>query len=168
MLVVVAALAATAIASSRTTADQKFYVVGKPITLSLPAGWVPTVTGSATGAFLAYSPNRIAYAAIGDGFPPLRDFGSLARYAIESQTQFYGSRYPDASFRHRRRDLAIGASEEVIVTVPATSERASGEIDSYWFEVRGKTYDLSCTFPTSMVGTYVSICQAAARSLRIR
>jgi len=135
--------------------------------LSLPSGWTPVATGSPTAAFLAYSPQRSAYAAIGDGFPPLKHFDALARYALDSQTQFYGSHYPNATFRHRKRDLAIGPTEEVIVFVRPKSGSAQ-EIDSYWFEVRGKTYNLSCGFPTSLVGTYASVCQAAARSLRPR
>ena len=67
--------------------------------------------------------------------------------------------------------LGIGPAEEVIVVTRARSSDGQlqpMEIDSYWFTTRGKTYNFSCVFPTSLGATYTSICRSAGTSLHLR
>jgi hypothetical protein len=150
------------------TSYQVFHVVGRPLVVSLPETWNPMPTGPDL-VFLAYSPNPNAYAGIADRFQVAPGFGALSRYALDSQRQFYATRYPTATVRHRTRALAIGTAEEVIVVVRARATDGTlrrQEIDSYWFQLRGRTYNFSCVFPTASAAVYVPICNSAAMSLR--
>jgi hypothetical protein len=152
------------------TSYEAFHVIGRPLVISLPATWTPTPTGPDL-VFFALAPNPTAYAGIADRFPAVADFDALSQYAVEAQRQFYLTRYPTATLRHRKRLLAIGPTQEVIIVVRARGNDGTTrrqEIDSYWFRLRGRTYNFSCVFPTASAATYVPICNAAASSLRAR
>lgn len=156
-------------AAAATTPLQQFYVVGKPLALSLPVTWQAVAPGSDPHLqFIAYAPNLNTYAGVADGFPQERDFASLSQYAVDTQRQFYATRYPGTTLRHRQRDLAVGHTVEVIIVVRAKSTDGrlrSMEIDSYWFEVERRTYNFSCVFPTALAATFAPICNSAAISL---